>query len=104
MRSFRELRDEELARDPELRAEYERLKPVYHVVSQLIAARKEAGLSQAEIAAKLGTKQSSISRLEYAPKFPSFELLQRYNQVVGQTLTLVPQRDAARPRLAEEEP
>ena len=96
MRSFRELRDEELARDPDFRADYERLKPVFHVVGQLIAARKKAGLSQAEIAAKLGTKQSSISRLENAPKFPSFELLQQYAQVVGQTLTVVPQRDARR--------
>ena len=44
--------------------EYEKLKPVYQLKKELIKARKKAGLTQEQIARKLHTSKSNISRLE----------------------------------------
>ena len=41
-----------------------RLAPRYAVISQLISARHQAGLSQKELAQRAGTKQSAIARFE----------------------------------------
>src|SRR5580658_9513704 len=57
-------------------------------VAQLIyAARTKAQLSQAELAEKLGTKQSVISRLEDADyEGHSLSMLQRIASVLGATV------------------
>jgi ribosome-binding protein aMBF1 (putative translation factor) len=59
-------------------------------VAQLIyAARTKAGLSQAELAEKLGTKQSVISRLEDADyEGHSLTMLQRIAAALGQCLEI----------------
>jgi ribosome-binding protein aMBF1 (putative translation factor) len=59
-------------------------------VAQLIyAARTNAGLTQAELAAKLGTKQSVISRLEDADyDGHSLGMLQRIAAALGQCLEI----------------
>jgi transcriptional regulator with XRE-family HTH domain len=54
-------------------------------LDEVLKARAEAGLTQAEVAARLGTTQSAIARLESAePKqSPSIATLQRYAKVLG---------------------
>ncbi len=59
-KSFRE----EALKDPEVRAEYERLRPEFEVMCKLIKARKKAGLSQLELAEKLDLQQPAIARFE----------------------------------------
>ena len=54
----------ELLTDPEVRAEYERLGPIFAVVGEMIEARHAAGLTQAEVASRMGTMQSVVARLE----------------------------------------
>ena len=61
MKPALELRDKQLAADPELRAEYERLGPVYEMVRQLILARKAAGLTQTDLAERMGTQRGGRS-------------------------------------------
>jgi len=72
-----------LLSDPAVRAEYERLGPVYELVGALIAARHEAGLTQKDIAERMGTTQSVVARLENAHHLPSLDLLTRYAEAVG---------------------
>ena len=50
--------------DNEIKKEYEKLKPLYDIKLNLIKMRKEANLTQEEIAVKMNTKRSNISRLE----------------------------------------
>lgn len=50
--------------DPEVRAEYEALSTVFEMKRRMIAMRKKAGLTQEQMAERLGTKKSNISRLE----------------------------------------
>ncbi len=54
----------ELMGKPGFRRAYEELKPEYALLRKMIQLRIAKGLTQKQLAKKLGTKQSSISRLE----------------------------------------
>ncbi len=87
MRNWRDLR-KELLSDPEVKKEYDRLQPRYALVSQLIEARIKKGLSQKELAEKIGTKQSAIARLESGNINPSIEFLQKVVTAMGRKLNV----------------
>jgi len=74
---------------PELRRLTEEAR-INAAVAQLIySARMRTGLSQAELAEKLGTKQSVISRLEDADyEGHSLSMLQRIATALGQRLEI----------------
>lgn len=82
---FAELKEKMLA-NPEVAAEYARLGPVYELVGAMVEARQAAGLTQRDLAAKLGTTQSAIARLENAHHMPSLEMVTRYAAAVGRRL------------------
>jgi DNA-binding XRE family transcriptional regulator len=71
--------------DSEFKDEYERLQPVWELRRKMIKLRMEKGLSQAEVARKMGTKRSSISRLEGGEKvsFPTLATLSKYANALG---------------------
>lgn len=76
--------------DNEIREEYEKLKPLYDIKLNLIKMRKEANLTQEEIAIKMHTKRSNISRLESfgyeaAPKITT---LMAYAEATGYQLKI----------------
>ena len=73
----------DLLRDPEARIEYDALQEEFAVASELIAARARAGLSQAEVATRMGTTQSTIARLESGRTLPSLRTLHRYAAATG---------------------
>lgn len=50
--------------DPEVRNEYEELRPEFELVEQFIRARIKAKLSQAKLAKNLKAQQPAIARLE----------------------------------------
>ena len=52
-------------------------------VAGLIAARSRAGLTQGEVAERMGTTQSVVARLESGRRTPSMRTVQRYAQAVG---------------------
>ena len=54
----------ELLQKPEIRKEYEALKPKYDMIRGLIERRGKLGISQTQLAKIIGTKQPAISRLE----------------------------------------
>lgn len=54
----------ELLQDPEIRKEYDALKPKYAMIQSLIERRNQFHMSQRELAAIIGTKQPAIARLE----------------------------------------
>jgi len=85
MTSLDKLRSKLLS-DPEVKAEYDRLGPIFALVGELIEARQEAGLTQAEIAHRMGTTQSVIARLESARHMPTFDMAARYGAAIGRRL------------------
>jgi ribosome-binding protein aMBF1 (putative translation factor) len=74
---------ERLLTDPKVRTEYDRLGPVYALVGAMVDARHDAGLTQEEVAARMGTTQSVIARLENAHHMPSLDLVTRYAAALG---------------------
>jgi ribosome-binding protein aMBF1 (putative translation factor) len=87
MTSLAKLR-EELLIDPEVKAEYERLGPIFAVVGEMIEARRQAGLTQAEIAERMGTSQSVVARLENARHMPTFDMVARYAAAIGRRVDI----------------
>ncbi|MGL5054435.1 MAG: helix-turn-helix domain-containing protein [Fusobacteriaceae bacterium] len=76
----------EKLRNPETKEEYEKLSPEYAIISSLIRARKELGISQAELAKTIGTDQARISRLEKGTLNPTIDFLKRIAEGLGQDL------------------
>jgi predicted transcriptional regulator len=54
----------EQMKNPEFRKAWEDLEPEFQILKAMIKAREKTGISQAELARRVGTKQSVISRLE----------------------------------------
>ena len=82
MKTLRTLKAELLA-DVNTRAEYDALTDEFSMTRELIAARSRAGLTQGEVAQRMGTTQSVIARLEGGRRMPSIRTVQRYAQAVG---------------------
>lgn len=82
MKDFKELKQEWL-KDPEFKQAYLELKPEFELASTLIAARAQAKLTQAEVAARMGTTQSVVARLESGRTLPSLKSLYNYAKAVG---------------------
>lgn len=80
--------EKELLADPKVKKEYEKLAPRYGVISELITARINKGMTQREVADKIGTKQSAIARLESGSTNPSLEFVQKVAQVMGYKLNI----------------
>jgi ribosome-binding protein aMBF1 (putative translation factor) len=72
-----------LAQHPDVREEYERLRPRYELVAALIRARKEAGVTQAELAERMGRPQSVISEVESGRRSPRLDTLAHAARVLG---------------------
>ena len=77
---------DELKRNPDFAAEYDALEAQYSFAKQVIAARIKEGLTQAELAARVGTSQANISKLEHGGLNPSFEMAQRVADGLGKKL------------------
>ena len=71
-----------------LKKEYDRLAPRYAVISAFIKARIKKGITQKELAQKMGTKQSAIARLEGGNVNPSLNFLGKLASVMGYKLTI----------------
>ena len=72
---------------PEVRAAYDALGPEFEVLRQMLQARRDAGLTQAEVAERMGTKAPAITRLESSlssgKHSPSLATLTKYAAAVG---------------------
>ena len=73
---------EEVLKDPEVKAHYDELEEKYALVKALIQARASAGLTQEEIAQRMGTTQSAIARLE-GGRISSLKTLFKYAKAAG---------------------
>lgn len=91
MESHKEFKKRMLA-DPESRAEYDRLEPEFALLDELLSARQQAGVSQAEIARRMGTKPPAVSRLLAGvasdKHSPSIATLRKYAAACGLRLEI----------------
>ena len=74
--------------DPEVKREFDALEQEFAIASELIRARTRAGLSQADLAQRMGTSQSAIARLESGRTLPSAKTLIRFAEATGSKVEL----------------
>ncbi|MFC4706476.1 helix-turn-helix domain-containing protein [Paraburkholderia caffeinitolerans] len=74
------------------RAAYEALDEEFTALDALLTARKEAGLTQAQVAERMGTTTSVVSRLESSlaseKHSPSLATLRKYAAACGKSLRI----------------
>ena len=80
--NFKQFRQKALE-NPEVRQEYDALQEEFSLIDQLITMRTKAGLTQEDVAKKLGTNKSNISRLERGRSNPSWGTLNKYAAACG---------------------
>jgi DNA-binding XRE family transcriptional regulator len=73
----------ELLEKPEIRTEYEALRPKYEMIRSLIERRNQLRISQTELARTIGTQQPAISRLESGANNTSIHTLFRVAYALG---------------------
>ncbi|WP_165312564.1 helix-turn-helix domain-containing protein [Vibrio ziniensis] len=72
----------------EVKAEYDSLEAEFKLISTLLAMRASAGLTQLQVAERMGTRESNISRLEQGTGNPTIKTLMKYAQACGCELSL----------------
>lgn len=79
---------DEWRRDPEYVAAYEALEEEFALANAVIGARARAGLTQAELAERMGTSQSAVARLESGKARPSVATLEKLAEATGSRLRI----------------
>lgn len=78
--------------DPEAKRAYDELEDEYAALNAVLCARRDAGLTQSQIAQRMGTTTSAVSRLESSlisqKHSPSFATLKKYAHACGKKLVV----------------
>ena len=84
MLTHKELKARALAR-VDVKAEYDRIGEEFAFLDEFLKARADAGITQAEVAERIGTTQSAIARLESGrgKHSPSLATLRKYARALG---------------------
>lgn len=80
--------EKKLLSDSRVKKEFDRLAPRYAVISKLIAIRLKKGLTQRDVAEKMGTKQSAIARLESGNVNPSLDFIHKLAEIMGYRMSI----------------
>jgi len=78
----------QVLKNPKVKAEYDKLQPEFELINALIGARKKKGLTQSQLALKIGTKQSVISRMEIGRANPTLGFLKKMADALNTTLQI----------------
>jgi transcriptional regulator with XRE-family HTH domain len=77
----------EMLKDPAVKTEYDAQAEEFALLDELLKARRRAGLTQAQVAARMGTKTPAVARLEAGggsrQHSPSVATLRKYARAVG---------------------
>lgn len=85
---FKEYKAKIFAERPEVEAAYDALAPQYEIIRAEIESRKALGMTQKELAERMGTAQANISRFESGSYNPSLAFLQKMAECLGKTLRI----------------
>jgi len=85
MKDWNELK-KELLKNPKFKRLYEESQPEYEIARAIIRARIKQKVTQKELAKRMDTTQSVISRVEQGNTSPSISLLKRLAAALNVTL------------------
>lgn len=75
-------------KDAAFRAEYKSLEPEFALTRALLRARAKAGLTQVQLARRMGTTQSVVARIESGRNPPNLRTLDKYARAVGRRIEI----------------
>ena len=78
----------QLLKDPHVRKEYGALEEEFALIVEVARARMRSGLSQAQLAKRMNTTQSTVARLESGRGQPSTRTLTRFAKATGHRLKI----------------
>jgi predicted transcriptional regulator len=87
MTDWHEMLEEDL-KNPEFRAEWDKLQPERAILQALVDARKETGLTQQGLSDRSGIHQGDISKLERGNANPSLKTLRKLADALGKNLKI----------------
>ena len=87
MKLYKSLK-KQILKDKKIKEAYDKLEPEFNLAKMIIKKRTEEGLSQGELAKKIGTKQPSIARLESGNYNPSIVFLRKIVQALNADLKI----------------
>ncbi len=87
MKSFTQFK-KKMLKDKAVRKAYDDLGPEFALITAIIEKRLKKGLTQAELARKIGTKQSAIARLESGSYNPTVEMLEKVAKALNARLEI----------------
>ena len=77
-----------LLKNPDVRKEYDALEEEFALIAAVAKARLRSGLTQAQLAKRMKTTQSTVARLESGRGKPSTRTLQRFAKATGHRLKI----------------
>jgi len=87
MSKLQQLKERAL-KNTEVQREYNALAEEFDMINKLLKMRVAAGLTQDELARRMGTKKSNICRLEKGNTNPSWKTLKKYAHACGFEATM----------------
>jgi DNA-binding XRE family transcriptional regulator len=84
---FEEL-EERLFKDEEFKSEYDKLKPRYELIAQIVDVRNKLNITQEELALRVGTQKSNISRFESGTYNPSLDFITKIAHSLGKEIRI----------------
>lgn len=76
MRSYKAFK-KKMLQDPVIRKGYDELGPEFEILQKMLDQRLRNGLTQEQLAKKIGTKQSAIARFESGTTNPTIQFLHK---------------------------
>ena len=87
MKNWSQLK-KELLTNPKFKKLYEESQPEFEIAKAIISARIDNKITQKELAKRMNTTQSVISRVEQAKTSPSISFLKRLAQALNTSLSV----------------
>ena len=87
MKDYKNIKNK-LLKNKEINKEYKKLSIEFALIKKIIEERIKKGITQKDLALKLGTKQSAISRFESGRYNPSLSFIVNISEVLGLKMKL----------------
>lgn len=88
MQTFKNFKREVFAKRPDVKQAYDDLELEFAIIQRLIDMRTKHGMTQAQLAKKIGTKQSAISRFESGGSNPTMAFLYKLAEALDVKLKI----------------
>ena len=80
---------EKKLKNPDFKREYDALDKEFELIDELLKARSEAKMTQAQVAKAMGVKQSAVARIESENLDMKYSTLVNYLNAVGKRIAIV---------------